>query len=74
MNGRIPHEKSIGSLPRGQAGNFKIALLAFASLFVLGMLVYSQRITNQLLEHERKVVDLYAQSVRVHHKRPVDQR
>ena len=51
-----------GGFGGGQAGNFKIALLAFASLFVLGMLFYSQRITNKLLEHERKVADLYAKS------------
>ncbi|MEW6511338.1 MAG: HAMP domain-containing sensor histidine kinase [Bacteroidota bacterium] len=49
-------------LPVGQAGNFKILLLAFASIFVLGMLIYSQRITNQLLERERQVVDLFAKS------------
>jgi len=49
-------------LPLGQAGNFKIILLAFASIFVLGMLFYSQRITNQLLVRERQVVDLYAKS------------
>ena len=49
-------------LPLGQAGNFKIVLLAFASVFVLAMLVYSQRITNQLLIRERQVVDLYAKS------------
>ncbi len=49
-------------LPLGQAGNFKIILLAFASVFVLAMLVYSQRITNQLLVRERQVVDLYAKS------------
>jgi len=49
-------------LPLGQAGNFKIALLAFASLFVLGTLFYSQRLTNQLLVRERQVVGLYAKS------------
>jgi signal transduction histidine kinase len=46
----------------GRAGNFKIVLLACASLFVLAMLFYSQRITNQLLVRERQVVDLYAKS------------
>ncbi|HXX63300.1 MAG TPA: HAMP domain-containing sensor histidine kinase [Bacteroidota bacterium] len=50
------------AIPHGQAGNFKIALLIFASLFVLGVLFYSQRITNQLLARERQVVDLYAKS------------
>lgn len=49
-------------LPLGQTGNFKIALLACASIFVLAMLFYSQRITNQLLVRERQVVDLYAKS------------
>jgi signal transduction histidine kinase len=51
-----------GGFGGGQAGNFKIALLAFASLFVLSMLFYSQRITKRLLERERQVVDLYAKS------------
>lgn len=51
-----------GGFGGGKAGNFKIALLAFASLFVLAMLFYSQRITNRLLVRERQVVDLYAKS------------
>jgi signal transduction histidine kinase len=50
------------SQPVGSAGNFRIVLLAFASAFVLGTLIYSQRITEQLLERERQVVDLYAKS------------
>jgi len=55
-------KRPITLLPVGQAGNFKIVLLVFASVFVLAMLVYSQRITNQLLTRERQVVDLYAKS------------
>lgn len=52
----------VRGLPVGPGGNFRIILLAFASVFVLGTLIYSQRITNQLLERERQVVDLYAKS------------
>lgn len=50
------------NLPTGQAANFKILLLIIASAFVVGMLFYSQRITDQLLAREREVVDLYAKS------------
>ena len=44
-------------------GNFKIVLLLLASVFVIGMLLYSQQLTNQLLARERKVVALYARSL-----------
>jgi signal transduction histidine kinase len=44
------------------AARFKIVLLILASGFVVGMLIYSQRLTNQLLAHERKIVDLYSKS------------
>ncbi len=50
-------------LPIGTTGNFRILLLVLASLFVIGMLLYSGRITDQLLERERKVVALYARSI-----------
>jgi signal transduction histidine kinase len=46
----------------GNTGRFKIILLAVASAIVLGMLLYSQRLTGQLLERERQVVDLYSRS------------
>ena len=46
----------------GQATTFKLILLVVASGLVLAMLVYSQRITERLLEKERQVVDLYARS------------
>jgi signal transduction histidine kinase len=49
--------------PVGTAGNFRILLLILASLFVIGMLLYSGRITDALLERERKVVALYARSL-----------
>lgn len=49
-------------LPMGQAANFKIFLLVLASALVIGMLLYSQRLTDQLLARERQVVDLYAKS------------
>ncbi|HEX9007192.1 MAG TPA: HAMP domain-containing sensor histidine kinase [Bacteroidota bacterium] len=44
------------------ATKFKIGLLVIASAFVVGMLIYSQRLTDQLLARERQVVDLYAKS------------
>lgn len=50
-------------LPLGQAANFKILLLVIALACVLGLLFYSQRITDDLLEHERQIVDLYAKSL-----------
>jgi len=46
----------------GRAGNFKILLLIVASAIVVGMLLYSQKITDRLLEKEREVIDLYARS------------
>jgi signal transduction histidine kinase len=49
--------------PLGQAANFKILLLVIALACVLGLLFYSQRITDDLLEHERQIVDLYAKSL-----------
>jgi signal transduction histidine kinase len=50
-------------LPIGKTGNFKIILLGFASLSVLALLLYSQRLTDQLLAREREVVALYARSL-----------
>ncbi|MCC6396768.1 MAG: HAMP domain-containing histidine kinase [Bacteroidetes bacterium] len=50
-------------LPIGKTGNFKIVLLGFASLSVLALLLYSQRLTDQLLAREREVVALYARSI-----------
>jgi signal transduction histidine kinase len=52
----------MSGLPLGNTGKLKIFLLAVASAIVLGMLLYSQRLTAQLLERERQVVDLYARS------------
>jgi signal transduction histidine kinase len=52
----------MSGLHLGNTGTFKIILLAVASAFVLGMLLYSQRLTGQLLERERQVVDLYSRS------------
>jgi signal transduction histidine kinase len=57
MNNQVPRP-SIGA-----AGKLKILLLVLASLFVIGMLLYSSRITDALLERERKVVALYARSL-----------
>jgi signal transduction histidine kinase len=50
-------------LPIGIAGKFRIFLIAFASLFVFGLLLYTQQITDQLLQRERDVVGLYARSL-----------
>jgi signal transduction histidine kinase len=47
----------------GGAGKFRILLLLLASLFVIGILLYSGQITDELLERERKVVALYARSI-----------
>jgi signal transduction histidine kinase len=49
--------------PIGGAGRFRILLLLLASLFVMGILLYSRQITDELLERERKVVALYARSL-----------
>ncbi len=53
----------ITGLPISRMGNFKIVLLLLASVFVIGMLLYSQQLTNQLLTREREVVALYARSL-----------
>ena len=42
--------------------NFRILLLIAASALVIGLLVFSQRVTEQLLDKQREVVDLYAKS------------
>ena len=54
---------SKGTLATSGAANFRILLLLLASVFVIGILLYSSRMTDQLLERERKVVALYARSV-----------
>jgi signal transduction histidine kinase len=50
-------------LPIGRAGNFRIILLALAIVFVIALLLYSQHITEQLLERERNIVSVYARSL-----------
>ena len=45
------------------ASNIKIVLLFFASLFAVGVLIYSQHLTDQLLKREREIVSLYARSL-----------
>jgi signal transduction histidine kinase len=54
---------SARGLPIGRTGKFRILFLALASLFVIALLLYSQRLTDQLLERERKIVALYARSL-----------
>jgi signal transduction histidine kinase len=50
-------------LPIGRAGHFRILLLALASIFVITLLLFSQRLTDQLLGREREIVALYARSL-----------
>jgi signal transduction histidine kinase len=50
-------------LPISRMGNFKILLLLLALIFVIGLLFYSQRLTDQLLAREYEVVSLYARSL-----------
>jgi signal transduction histidine kinase len=50
-------------LPIGRAGNFRILLLALSIIFVIALLLYSQHITDQLLDRERKIVSVYARSL-----------
>ena len=50
-------------LPIGKTANFRIFLLALATLFVVAVLLYSQRLTDQLLNREREIVALYARSL-----------
>ncbi len=45
-----------------RGSRFAFVLLILASAVVLGVLIYSQRITNELLARERRAVDLYAKS------------
>ncbi len=47
----------------GRAGNFKIVLLVIAVSLVIGMLLYSQRIVNRLLDRQREVLTLYVRSL-----------
>jgi signal transduction histidine kinase len=44
-------------------GKFKLFLLIAASVIVIGILIFSQRITDQLLAKQREVVQLYAKSL-----------
>ncbi len=46
-----------------KTGNIKIILLVFASVSVIALLLYSQRLTDQLLAREREIVALYARSL-----------
>jgi signal transduction histidine kinase len=50
-------------IPLGIAGRFKVILLILVSLFVVGLLFYSQQVTDQLLKREREIVALYARSL-----------
>jgi signal transduction histidine kinase len=50
-------------LPIGLTGKFRIILLVFASLFVIGLLLFSQHLTDQLLQRERGILDLFVRSL-----------
>ncbi len=50
-------------LPISKMGNFKILLIVVALVFVTGLLLFSQQLTNQLLAREYEVVSLYARSL-----------
>jgi signal transduction histidine kinase len=41
---------------------FKLVLLVLASAFAVGVLIYSQHLTNRILAREREAVDLYAKT------------
>lgn len=51
------------SISTGRAGNFKIILLIAAIAITVGILLYSKQITEQLLDKQREVVDLYVHSL-----------
>lgn len=46
-----------------RSANIKLALLTTAVLIVIGTLIYTHQLVNQLLEKERKVADLYRKSL-----------
>jgi signal transduction histidine kinase len=50
-------------MTRSTSNRFKIFLLVIASLLVTAMLIFSQRVTDQLLDKQREVVALYARSL-----------
>jgi signal transduction histidine kinase len=50
-------------LPIGLAGKFRIVLLVFASVFVISLLFFSQHLTDQLLQRERGILDLFVRSL-----------
>jgi len=46
-----------------QSGNIKISLVLVACAIVIGMLLYTQKVVEQLQAREREVADLYAKSL-----------
>ncbi len=50
-------------IPLSRMGNFRVFLLVLALAFVVALLLYSQHVTDQLLEREREIVSLYARSL-----------
>jgi signal transduction histidine kinase len=51
------------SRPGARPGTFKIFLLVAAFALVVGILLYSQSITNRLLDKQREVLGLYVRSL-----------
>jgi signal transduction histidine kinase len=60
-------------MPIPRSANIKVFLLVIAVAIVVGTLVFSQRIVQQLLEKEREVAALYAKSLQFIANRPTDQ-
>ena len=59
-------------MTRPRSANIKIFLLATALLIVLGTLFYTQKIVDQLLQHERDIAALHARSLEFIANRPAD--
>ena len=53
----IPHIRS------PKSANIKVALLAIAILIALATLYYTQRIVDELVDRQREIADLYAESL-----------
>ncbi len=60
------------SMSTPRSANIKIALVVIAVLIVVGTLVYTQRLVNELLQREHEVAGLYARSIEFIANRPSD--
>lgn len=59
-------------MPGPRSANIKLVLILLAVAIVVGILIYSRHIVDQLLVHERGIADLYAKSVEFIANRPPD--